>query len=94
MHRRTIVALLSNVLHFAQAAPQSGWQSWSPAAPQYKYVLTFSVDGMHGGDVEKYVAARPNSTIASLLSTGYEYTDCYTTAVSIYELFVFLRIVE
>jgi len=48
----------------------------------YKYVVTFSVDGMHSSDVEKWVALKPESTIASLLQTGYEYTDCYTSAPS------------
>ena len=54
----------------------------SAAAKKYKYVLAFSADGMHSSDVEKYVALRPKSTIASLLATGYEYSDAYTTAVS------------
>ena len=48
----------------------------------YSHVVTFSVDGLHGSDVEKYIAKRPDSTIASLLKTGYEYTDCYTSAPS------------
>jgi predicted AlkP superfamily pyrophosphatase or phosphodiesterase len=48
----------------------------------YKYVAAFSVDGMHSSDVEKYVALRPGSTIAALLKTAYEYTDCYTSAPS------------
>jgi hypothetical protein len=37
---------------------------------------------MHSSDVEKYVALRPESTIAKLLGTGYEYTNAYTSAVS------------
>jgi len=48
----------------------------------FKYVALFSVDGLHGSDVEKYVALRPKSTIAQLLETGYEYTDAYTAAPS------------
>jgi predicted AlkP superfamily pyrophosphatase or phosphodiesterase len=48
----------------------------------YKYVVTFGIDGMHGSDVEKYIALRPKSTIASLISTAFEYTDCYTSAPS------------
>src|SRR2546423_10431372 len=54
----------------------------SAAAKKYKYVLAISVDGMHSSDVEKYLAIRPKSTIASLLATGYEYTDAFTSAVS------------
>lgn len=49
---------------------------------RYKYVAAFSVDGMHGSDVEKYVAARPKSTIAKLLEEGYEYTNAYTSSPS------------
>lgn len=48
----------------------------------YKYVATFSIDGFHGNDVAKYVAKRPNSTIAKLLATGYEYTNAYTSGPS------------
>ena len=51
----------------------------------YKHVVTFSVDGLHGSDVEKYVALRPALrpafTIATL-KTAYEYTNCYTSVPS------------
>ncbi|KAF8532740.1 type I phosphodiesterase/nucleotide pyrophosphatase [Gautieria morchelliformis] len=52
------------------------------AAKTYKHIAYFSIDGFHGSDVEKYVAVRPNSTIASLLSTGFEYTNAFTSAPS------------
>ena len=48
----------------------------------YKHVVAFSVESLHDSDVEKYVALRPASTIATLLKTAYEYTDCYTSAPS------------
>ena len=48
----------------------------------FKYVAVFSVDGFHATDVKKYVAARPKSTIAQLLETGYEYTNAYTSEPS------------
>lgn len=48
----------------------------------YKHVAIISIDGFHGSDVPKYVAKRPNSTIAKLLSTGYEYTNAFTSAPS------------
>lgn len=41
----------------------------------YKHVAMFSVDGLHPSDVEKYVALRPQSTIAKLLKTAYDYTS-------------------
>lgn len=49
-----------------------------PHAHAYKHVAVFSVDGLHSSDVEKYIKLRPNSTIASLLKTGYEYTGIAT----------------
>ena len=49
---------------------------------KYKYVAAFSIDGFHSSDVEKYVSARPGSTIAQLLKTGYEYTNAKTSAPS------------
>jgi predicted AlkP superfamily pyrophosphatase or phosphodiesterase len=48
----------------------------------YKYVAVFSVDGMHASDVEKYLVHNPKGNIAALLSNGYEYTNCYTSAPS------------
>lgn len=39
----------------------------------YKHVAMFSVDGLHPSDVAKYVALRPQSTIANLLKTAYDY---------------------
>ncbi len=54
----------------------------TPDSKVYKHVVTFSIDGMHSSDVEKWVALKPDSTIATLLKTAYEYTDCYTSAPS------------
>jgi hypothetical protein len=51
------------------------------AAP-FKHVAVFSIDGLHGSDVHKYVAKRPGSTIAKLLATGFEYTNAFTSAPS------------
>ena len=48
---------------------------------KYKHVAVFSVDGLHGSDVEKYVAMRPKSTIAELLETGFEYKKALCSAV-------------
>jgi len=52
------------------------------ATKRYKYVATFSVDGLHGSDVEKYVAVRPQSTIAGMLEHAYLYSNAYTSAPS------------
>jgi len=48
----------------------------------YEHVAVFSIDGFHGSDVHKYTALRPNSTIAKLLATGFEYTNAFTSAPS------------
>jgi hypothetical protein len=70
--------LLHSILLVASAI---GAQAWGDEKV-YKYVAAFSIDGFHGIDVDKYVAKRPKSTIASLLATGYEYTDAYTSGPS------------
>ncbi len=66
----------------AAAAPTQDNDCKDDDKAEYKYVALFSVDGLHGSDVEKYVALRPKSTIAQLLETGYEYTDAFTSAPS------------
>jgi predicted AlkP superfamily pyrophosphatase or phosphodiesterase len=70
--------LLQSLLLVASALGARAWGN----EPVYKYVAAFSIDGFHSSDVEKYVAVRPKSTIASLLATGYEYTDAYTSGPS------------
>ncbi|KAM0796201.1 type I phosphodiesterase/nucleotide pyrophosphatase [Usnea florida] len=56
------------------------------AAPKrnepYNHVAVFSVDGLHASDIDKYIALRPNSSIAALLKTGYQYSGAYTSAPS------------
>ena len=56
------------------------------AAPRrngpYNHVAVFSVDGLHASDLDKYTALRPNSSIAALLKTGYQYSGAYTSAPS------------
>ena len=70
--------LLQSFLVVASACSAHCWRD----KKVYKYVAAFSIDGFHSSDVDKYVAKKPNSTIASLLATGYEYTDAYTSAPS------------
>ncbi|RDW59641.1 hypothetical protein BP6252_12728 [Coleophoma cylindrospora] len=60
----------------------SGQASARSSQKVYKYVATFSVDGLHSSDVGKYTARRPNSTIAQLLETAYRYTDAFTSGPS------------
>ena len=70
--------LLQSVLLVASALGAHAWGD----EKVYKYVAAFSIDGFHSSDVDKYVAKRPESTIAKLLETGYEYTDAYTSGPS------------
>lgn len=74
MIRSTTTALLA----LAASLPLATANGWGK---KYKYVFQASVDGMHSSDVEKYLAIRPKSAMASLLATGYEYTGAYTTGV-------------
>jgi arylsulfatase A-like enzyme len=45
-------------------------------------VLLVSVDGLHQTDVDHWVAAHPDSTLAQLAETGVTYTDAHTTTPS------------
>jgi hypothetical protein len=51
-------------------------------APKIKHVLVISIDGMHSQDLDKWVRANPNSTLASLSGTGITYPNAYTTQPS------------
>jgi predicted AlkP superfamily pyrophosphatase or phosphodiesterase len=51
-------------------------------AKKFKHVAVFSIDGLHSSDVEKYLQIAPNSNISKLLSTGFEYTNAWTSAPS------------
>lgn len=72
-----VIINFAALLNLTSAAP-----SISRSHGRYQHVAVFSVDGMHGSDVEKFVALRPQSTIAQLLETGYEYTNAFTSAPS------------
>jgi hypothetical protein len=51
-------------------------------APKIKHVLVISIDGMHSQDLDKWVRANPNSTLARLSGTGITYPNAYTTQPS------------
>jgi hypothetical protein len=67
---------------FALASAFIGGIAARPTRRTYEYVAAFSIDGFHGSDVGKYIAQRPNSNIAKLLTTGFEYTNAFTSAPS------------
>ncbi|MCJ1415379.1 hypothetical protein MMC32_001711 [Xylographa parallela] len=73
----------TSIIIGAAALAAIGAESSPVAKTQlFKHVAVFSIDGFHATDVEKYVVARPKSTIAQLLETGYEYTNAYTSEPS------------
>ncbi|GGI03232.1 hypothetical protein GCM10007170_46730 [Arthrobacter liuii] len=47
-----------------------------------KHVLLLSVDGLHQKDLDRYVAAHPESALASLVSHGTSYTHAQTPVPS------------
>lgn len=47
-----------------------------------KHVLLISVDGLHALDLSNYVNSHPNSTLASLSSHGFTYTNASTSTPS------------
>ncbi|MGG6897230.1 alkaline phosphatase family protein [Rhizobium sp. BR 315] len=51
----------------------------SANAKPYEHVLLISVDGLHAVDLANYVAAHPQSTMASLQKTGVFYPNAVTT---------------
>ncbi len=48
------------------------------ASAKMQHVLLISVDGMHAVDLQRFVAANPNSTLAKLSKTGVTYTEART----------------
>lgn len=49
-----------------------------PAGAAGPHVIVLSIDGMHGVDLERYISAKPNSTLAMLAKNGVRYTDVST----------------
>src|SRR3954462_4667528 len=48
----------------------------------YARVLLLSIDGMHAGDLARYVANHPDSALAQLTATGRTYTHAAATKPS------------
>jgi len=46
-----------------------------PADAPVHHVLLVSVDGLHAGDMVRYIAAHPDSTLAHLAAQGIDYTN-------------------
>jgi predicted AlkP superfamily pyrophosphatase or phosphodiesterase len=48
-----------------------------PANAPVHHVLLVSVDGLHAGDLARYVSAHPESTLAQLAAQGIDYTNVH-----------------
>lgn len=70
---------MAGLAALAAAAPA---QQYDLRASPFKYVASISVDGLHQSDIDKYLAARPTSNISSLINSGYQFTDSYSSAPS------------
>lgn len=68
-------ALALALMSLSLAAP-------SVAAPKIEHVLLVSVDGLHGGDLDRYLRSYPTSSLAALAAHGLIYTSAYTSAPS------------
>ncbi len=81
---RWLAALLLGVLVFSSgsALAQPTLQPTKATDTQYKRVLLISIDGIHGVDVQRFVASHPNSTMAQLANTGITYTSAQSAMPS------------
>jgi hypothetical protein len=57
-------------------APADG--GTTAVADSWPHVLIISIDGLHELDVDRYIAARPDSALARLARTGVRFTDVST----------------
>lgn len=71
---RFISAALAATALCAFAAPSQAEMSKVPPG-KVQHVLLFSIDGLHGVDVERFVKAHPQSAMAALAASGVTYTE-------------------
>jgi hypothetical protein len=58
------------------------WSSGGDRDGDVRHVLLISVDGLHGVDASKWIAAHPDSALAELSSHGVQYSDAHTPTPS------------
>ncbi|WP_053063755.1 alkaline phosphatase family protein [Caballeronia mineralivorans] len=75
----SVIAALLGLSTVAAATAAAPAASLPPDAP-VRHVLLISVDGLHTGDLAHFVDAHPDSTLASLLKQGVDYTNAHTVA--------------
>jgi hypothetical protein len=71
MHRVLALCALAGVVTAAQAEHR-----------KIEHVLLISVDGLHSIDMSNYIAANPNSTLATLAKHGVRYDNAYIPSLS------------
>jgi hypothetical protein len=71
LQRSLTLCALAGVVTALQAEPQ-----------KIDHVLLLSVDGLHSIDVSNYIAANPNSTLATLAKRGVRYDNAYIPSLS------------
>ncbi len=77
-----VAGLAATVLALTASGGSAAPGSRSPDQPMsapVKHVLLLSVDGLHGRDLEYYVAHHPGSALAKLVRAGTNYTNARTT---------------
>src|ERR1700690_3860954 len=72
----------TSALHEAPAAGARDDRDDDGRRPDVRHVLLISVDGLHGGDLARWTAGHPDSTLARLADTGVDYTDAHTPTPS------------
>jgi hypothetical protein len=71
LKRFLVLCALAGVVTALQAEPQ-----------KIEHVLLISVDGLHSIDMSTYIAANPNSTLATLAKHGIRYDNAYIPSLS------------
>jgi hypothetical protein len=69
------LSALSALSATSVAAPVPAASASLPADAPVHHVLLVSVDGLHAGDMVRYIAAHPDSTLAHLAAEGIDYTN-------------------
>jgi hypothetical protein len=71
----TALALCTTAAMSAESSDAAPAAPTLPAGAPVHHVLLVSVDGLHAGDMVRYIAAHPDSTFAQLAAQGVNYTN-------------------
>jgi type I phosphodiesterase/nucleotide pyrophosphatase len=84
MNRRIAKGIVSVWVCLAGLAvvQAAAWHAESGEGATFAHVLLLSVDGLHAADLERYVAAHPDSALAWLSASGRTYTNATATKPS------------